>query len=235
MTREEAIDIAKTLTALRGFPRGDAGAAIVADCATILEDSCQDATRAQALVSQFTPRKWPGVPAFRSHVKNPTEEARQLAALGASYRPTEQGSPVELYPGFPVPAWVFPPEASDAEIGRNVLKYSDELHAAALTIVHKDLDRRQRKAVLELADRGAAVDCPRDNKLDYPERFACAREFRASLYMIEIQGWATRDGVDWKAYFWHYIDVLKWFSHVGEPGIRPYPKMPTPSTKAPIQ
>ena len=79
MTREEAIDVAKALTALRGFPRGDAGDTIVGDCATILEDSCQDATQAKALVSHFTPRKWPGVPAFRSHVQNPTEEARQLA------------------------------------------------------------------------------------------------------------------------------------------------------------
>ena len=226
MTRDEAIDIAKTLTALRGFPRGDARAALVADCATILEDSCSDATRAQALVSQFTPRKWPGIAAFRAHVQNPTDEARQLAALGAQFRPVDgRVSDPELYPGFPLPAWVFPPDATDAEVGRNVMKFSDELRAKALCTVN-ELGRREKKAVFELADRGALVDCPPDGKLDYRERFGRARDFRASLYMIEIQGWAIRDGVAWREFFWHYIDVQKWFSHVGEPGFRTYPTPP---------
>jgi len=234
MTRDEAIDIAKTLTALRGFPRGDAGAAVFADCATILEDSCQDATQAQTLVSQFTPRKWPGVPAFRSHVQNPTDETRQLAALGAQFRPTEPGRAVEFYPGFELPAWVSPPGASDADIGRNVMKYSDQLHGKAWLTINK-LAAGRRLALLALADTGARIDISPAEPADNQTRFDEAKRFRATLYLLEMIGWARRDGVAWKHFFWHYIDCQKWLAESGDwskPGPRrPYPTRPVTGTK----
>lgn len=246
MTRDEAIDIAKALTSLPGFPRGDAGDTTLGDCVTILEDSCQDATQAKALVSQFTPRRWPGIPAFQTHIENPTREARQLAALGAQFRPTEPGRAVELYPGFELPAWVSPPGATDAVVGRNVIKYSDQLHAKAWLTINKLSDRR-RRALLLLAESGARIDVPLEKTQitaepktgaapTYEERFEKAKQFRASLYLLEMIGWARRDGVAWKSFFWHYIDVQKWMAESGDWSNgrgqrRPFPTRPVASTK----
>lgn len=232
MKLEEAIVVVKVLAGLRGFPRGDAATGTLAECATILEDSCQDATQANQLVVAFTPPRWPGVAAFRRHAETWGGDAQniQLAALGRQFRPVQPGSPVEYLPGFELPAWVFPAGASDATIGRNVMKFGDELHATALRTINK-LEPKRRAALMEFAHAGALVDISPAQPGDNQERFDAAKTYRATLYMLEIQGWAKRDGVEWRRFFWHYIDCQKWISEVGQPGMRrPYPTRPT-STK----
>lgn len=203
MKFDDALHMAKRLAALPGFPRGEPANGVLAECATILEDSCQDATQANRAISSFTPPRWPGVPTFRTHVEKLTggQKTRELAALGAAFRAdSDQGRPEYL--GRELPAWVNPPEAEDVTIGRNILKFSAQLHAEALEAA-KNLPAAQRRALNEVAARSLAVTG--GGKAEN-------QNFQTSTAVLELQQWAKRDGADWRRYFWHYLDQMKWLA-----------------------
>lgn len=204
MKFDDALHMAKRLAALPGFPRGEPANGVLAECATILEDSCQDATQANRAITGFMPRRWPGVPAFRTHVENLIDgpKNRELAALGAQFRAGHRDQPRPDYLGRELPAWVNPPEADDATIGRNILKFSDDLHAEALAAAAK-LPAAQRRALNEVAARSMAVSGGDPVK---------NQNFQTSTAVLELQEWAKRDGADWRRYFWHYLDQLKWLA-----------------------
>lgn len=228
MNFDDAMLMAKRLGALPGFPRGDAANGVLAECATILEDSCQDATQANRAILGFRPPRWPGVPAFRTHVENHIvgPQTAELAALGATFRPTDR-EPRPDYLGRELPAWVNPPEADDATIGRNILKFSDELHAEALAAA-KALPAAQRRALKEVAAASMSVTGADPVK---------NQNFQTSTAVLELQQWAKRDGADWRRYFWHYLDQMKWLADMnGYRRAHKFPQQlpatpPTTSTK----
>jgi hypothetical protein len=211
MKREDAVLIATALGAVTGFPRGDGATAVLTECATILEDSCQDATQANRLVTGFTPRRWPGVAAFREHIERNLDgpKNREYAELGATFR-----APGADYLGRPLPPWVNPPDADDATVGRNILKFSDDLHAEALAAAKK-LPAAQRKALEAVAAASMAVEGSDPVKI---------QNFQTSTAVLELQNWAKRDGADWRRYFWHYLDQMKWLADMG--GFRKGRKFP---------
>ena len=215
MNFDDALHMAKRLSALRGFPRGEAAHGVLAECATILEDSCQDATQANRAITGFVPPRWPGVSKFRDHVERATgnQKTRELAALGAQFRPTDR-EPRPDYLGRELPAWVNPPEADDATVGANILKFSDELHAEALATAKK-LPPAQRKALEAVAAASMAVSGSDPAK---------NQNFQTSTAVLELQNWAKRDGADWRRYFWHYLDQMKWLCDMG--GFRKGRKFP---------
>jgi hypothetical protein len=110
------------------------------------------------------------------------------------------------------------------------MRFADELHAEAWRTIN-NLAPKRRAALMALAHAGGLVDISPDQPADNQERFGRAKQYRAELYMLEIQGWAKRDGLDWRRFFWHYVDCQKWLSEVGQPGKhRPYPTRPDPET-----
>jgi hypothetical protein len=206
MNFDDALHMAKRLAALRGFPRGEPANGVLAECATILEDSCQDATQANRAILGFRPPRWPGVPAFRAHVENHIvgPKTAELAALGAGFRPSDR-EPRPDYLGRELPAWVNPPDADDATVGANILKFSDELHAEALATA-EGLPADQRKALKAVAAASMTVTGSDPVK---------NQNFQTSTAVLELQNWAKRDGADWRRYFWHYLDQMKWLADMG--------------------
>jgi len=229
MNFDDALHMAKRLAAVRGFPRGEPANGVLAECATILEDSCQDATQANRAISGFTPPRWPGVPAFRTHVEKfiTGPKNHELAQLGAQFRPGHPDQPPPDYLGRELPAWVNPPEADDATIGRNILKFSEDLHAEALEVWRK-LPAAQRRALKAVAAQSMAVSGADPVK---------NQNFQTSTAVLELQEWAKRDGADWRRYFWHYLDQMKWLADFdGFRRAHKYPQQlpaepPTASTK----
>jgi hypothetical protein len=143
------------------------------------------------------------IPEFSRFLREWTQKQRGqqgLAELGAAWRektdPARRLVPEEAtFHGFAIPAWVRPPSASDAEIGRNILKFSAEIDRRIEAEI-QELTPARRQALEARAQSTESAEDPPPGNSETNRKKNQARRIKAQMVfdLRTMHYFRVRDG-----------------------------------------